>query len=141
MDFDTQAALPVSFDFYGQGVVSLDTTVSLNLSLDHQQGVGYQFLGSSARSVVILLDEDFDLSVASELGNVLAAKIAGNLSRLEGWDVGVSPPQIWTETQIRSRLSHLFKNDRTVLSRYHFRFKENLIPVQVILFLGEEIHV
>lgn len=141
MPLDLHATLPQSFHFFDLGEVSLESERPTNLNLAHQQGIGFQFLGSSARSMLLLVDESFDLSMATEMGNIIASKLAGRLSQVEGWDVGISPPQVWPEAKVAGALGNLFKSDRIHLSKYVFSFKGNLIPIQIAVFLGDEIHV
>lgn len=93
-----RAALPERFDFYHLGSVARlpeepqPADPSANLAAENSFAVGFGFHGDMRGLLVLLIDKGLDLEVYSELGNLLAARVALELHRNGGLDVMISPP-------------------------------------------------
>jgi hypothetical protein len=129
----------MSFDFYGLGEIkALDPGIveEAHLPLElYPVALAFRFTGSDTKAALVLLDQSIDLEMGKELGNVLTAKIAGQLSEKEGWKVELSPPQVWSQEK-----SGAFTHASEKLV-FELRLKDRTVLVPVLLFTGDTIHV
>jgi hypothetical protein len=116
-------ALPERFQFYHLGDVELQ---SYEIHVEDTSAVAIQLFGDLRALVVVLFPKDLDVSTYSELGNVLASKIANHMSLQNQIDIVISPPQILNRTQI----DQLSKSESSITKRtYTHCYKNTVIPV------------
>src|SRR4051812_32425079 len=95
---DPVAALPNRFPFFHLGDVELqeaavgaaDAALAETAGL---QAIGYALRGELEGWLVIGVDADADFSMYSEMGNLIASGLATRLSREQGLEIMISPPQ------------------------------------------------
>ena len=97
---------PESFEFYHLGNVEKQLPISSvqSLELDGRSGVSFNLYGDTTGLIVFLFEEGLDVSTYTEMGNVLASRMATQLSIQQGWDVMISPPRFLNSAQLRSQL-------------------------------------
>ncbi|HAR43866.1 MAG TPA: hypothetical protein DCS07_14730 [Bdellovibrionales bacterium] len=105
------SALPRNFDFYDLGNVELSPTPEtggtetaetpeFSKLLEDHHAIAFSFRGELKALMVVTFDKGLDLSTYSELGNILASRLAMRLYDDSGVDVLLSPPQTLSATQI-----------------------------------------
>ncbi len=127
----------LNFDFYGLGQVQMSSEPlpEVTHSPTYPTALAFRFEGSDTRSALVLLDESLEFEMGKELGNILISKIAGELSAREGWEVKISPPQLWKQDRLQA-FTHA-----SVKLNFEFKLKDRTVLVPVLLFSGETIHV
>jgi hypothetical protein len=134
------SALPEGFSFYHLGQVEPLPTSG---RLDHSPsiypdsiGVAYRIQGDLRGLFIIVLDKGLDVSIYSELGNILASRLASNLSSSEdGLEIMISPPHVLNHSQ----LERLMRSQHPVIRKTYTHFDRNLsIPIQTLILLTPE---
>lgn len=122
------AVLPQHFQFYHLGEVSSKALFNKTENpLKDALAVGYQIKGDIQAVVLVIFDRGLDLSVYSELGNVLASQIANQLHSQKGFDVLISPPQILSE----SLFENIQRSQKPLLKRTYAHVYHNfVIPIE-----------
>ncbi|OFZ18365.1 MAG: hypothetical protein A2X94_12515 [Bdellovibrionales bacterium GWB1_55_8] len=93
-------ALPEQFDFYHLGTVNLEPEHTHPISEklpDDAMAVAFQLSGDVSAALVLHFEKGLDPSIYSEMGNVIASRVATNLSKMENLDILVSPPRLLSE--------------------------------------------
>lgn len=120
-------ALPNRFDFYHLGEVSLQPTDS---DLPNSQAVAFHLTGDLQAIMIVLFDKNLDISTYSELGNILASKVATYFNHSTGLDLQISSPQLLTDVQTE----HLVQNNQTIVRRtYTHIYDGKVIPLETLL--------
>src|SRR5687768_3175442 len=94
-----ETALPQNFDFYHLGKVILEPVQSFS---EDVYAIAYGLAGDLRAAIVILFDKGLDVSTYSEMGNIIVSQLSTQLSKNEGLDLIVSPPQNLSPTQLKS---------------------------------------
>jgi hypothetical protein len=93
-------ALPSQFDFYHMGTVETGPT-GQELSFESMCAFGYRIQGDLVGTLILLFDEGQDSSMYSEMGNILASRIATALGNRDEIYLTVSPPTSLTNATVR----------------------------------------
>ena len=134
--------LPQEFEFYGMGMVkSISEEPDFGPTPDAIQGIGYKISGKDPHSpdhhpwalqwMVLLVDQDQDVSMVSEIGNIIASRVAPE------W---TSPPVLLTPVQLQRLINHTPKSQITFKKNYGFFSNQGVVPIQLMmvsLFLEE----
>lgn len=129
-------ALPKTFDFYHLGKVELQAQ---SFDIDPEStAVAFRIQGDVAVWAIVFFARELDASTYTELGNVLASKIATYLNSQIGTEVMVSSPHMLNSPQLERILTHASPLIRRTYM--HFR-KESIVPIEawIISATGEEI--
>lgn len=114
---DASASLPESFSFYGFGAVArareAERVKSLTEILSGKAGVSFRLLGEPAVLLIVLFDSKLDVSMYTEMGNILASKLCNNLSEKGEGDLMITPPLSLTSEQ----LARLLRTDFPYIHR------------------------
>ncbi len=106
----------------------LSTALEELITIDFKEtdAIAYHLFGDLRALIIILFAKDLDFATYSELGNVLASKIANQLSLDNGADILISPPQQLNHAQIEQ----LIQNKNTVIRRTYTHLNKNsVIPI------------
>lgn len=128
-------SFPERIPFYHLGEVALSDTrerEAAPLSDPDLRCVGFQLQGDISGLVAILFDAGLDLSTYTELGNLLASRIATELSQRVGVDVLISPPRSLS----LDRLTRILEStEQPQFRRMYFHVDGDRpgIPVQLIV--------
>jgi hypothetical protein len=126
---ELSTALPREFDFYHLGQVSIHEEI-IPTDFSEMKAVGFSFQGDLRGLMVLLFDEGLDASAYTEMGNVLAARIATQLSKERGLEIMISPPSAMP----RERLEQLIDAGHVIIQRtYMHRHSGLAIPIQALL--------
>jgi len=121
-------ALPSSFGFYHLGTVELQPDWP-HPTQESPLGVSFRLQGDLNALFVLLLDENLDLAIYSELGNILASKIANQLFADRQLQITISPPQALSENQ----LALILENEpATIRKTYVHRFDNKIIYLETL---------
>jgi hypothetical protein len=125
------ASLPDRFTFYGYGEVSSrDSTGDLESLTANKIGVSFRVLGSPAALLIVLFENRLDVSMYSELGNILASKLCQKLSEQGEGDLMITPPVLITPTQ----LGRLSKMKLPFVHRsYQHLDDDRIVPVETLI--------
>ena len=93
--------LPQEFQFYSLGQVRLLKQLSNDDCLDPCIRIAYRISGEQGLMLTIFVSPNLDLSLCSEIGNVIAAKVASNLQRRTLSEWMISPPTLLTSTLVK----------------------------------------
>ncbi|MGK5084160.1 hypothetical protein WDW37_12760 [Bdellovibrionota bacterium FG-1] len=111
-------SLPKQFSFYHLGEVRLTPSVSVpsdeTTLPKNPVAVAFSVEGDVRGSMLLLFEEGLDVSVYSEMGNVIASQMVTSLAEKEGVDLYISPPKILSSVQ----LSTILKNQHGVARTY-----------------------
>ncbi|MBC7691401.1 MAG: hypothetical protein H7222_06490 [Methylotenera sp.] len=141
-------AFPESFTFYHLGNVEKQAPIDHVQALDlkGRSGVSFNLYGDTTGLILFLFDEGLDGSTYTEMGNVLASRMANQLSLEQGWDVMISPPRFLTSLQLQSQvlpaLQALEKSGQPVPAhRYHHQLQQAgaagpLIELQLLVLMS-----
>lgn len=135
----SHALLPGQIAFYGDALI-VRTDAPVRKLPTHLQAILCGFVGSTrVRSLVLLVDEDLDESLFSEIANILASRAAGALAREEGWEVSPTPPARLDAKAWDERRRALLEGAH---GRFHYVLQQGayLIPLEVILIEGAKAH-
>ena len=126
-------ALPSSFNFYHLGKVELqpeELQPDLQLSThDALYGISFHLRGDLHATLVILLGKNLDLALYSELGNILASKIANQLFVDRQLQIEISPPQLLSENQLASILE---SGSSTTRKTYVHRYENKIFYLETL---------
>lgn len=99
---DISRSLPEGFRFYDQGTVARvaapKVTDLLGLSAEKTAAL-FKLLGDPTALLVVLFDNKLDVSMYTELGNILASRLCQRLSENGEGDLMITPPLLLTEAQ------------------------------------------
>ena len=124
-------ALPQTLEFYHLGEVKLQHPHSMPDSgseVDFQESsvIGFQIFGESKATILFFFAKDLDVSVYSELGNLLTSQIANQVSRENHIDVLISPPRRINIKQVEQ----MIQNHPPLLKRTYIHFcKNQRVPI------------
>ena len=121
-------ALPSSFNFYHLGKVELQPDLQPP-TYDALYGISFHLRGDLHAILVILLEKNLDLSLYSELGNILASKIANQLFVDRQLQVEISPPQTLSENQLASILQ---SGSSTTRKTYVHRYENKIFYLETL---------
>jgi hypothetical protein len=123
-------ALPQQITFYHLGEVILQGSQNQDLADLDSQGVLYKFSGDFNAVLILLFARDLDISMYSELGNIIASQIVQQLSGAKDLDLMISPPQLLKEGQLK----RITQNNPTFVQRtYGHFYKNSVIPVEALV--------
>ncbi len=128
-------ALPQQFGFYHLGDVELIETRADNPSrqssreLPTQTAVAFTYQGDARGVLALIFDSDLDISIYSEMGNVIASRMITHLHQKEGADILLSPPKVLNAGQ----LAVLMKSEQSHKRTYLHRQKDQVIQVEVLI--------
>lgn len=135
-------ALPDHFPFYDLGEVEsaghrLPEEISPQNSFEDCYAVAFRFYGDVSATLLVVFDKGLDVSVYSELGNILASHAATELARdHDDAQLMISPPRVLGEKQ----MARLLKERGPFLQRAYLHFCRDApggagkeIPVRVIV--------
>jgi hypothetical protein len=118
-------ALPGTFSFYHLGQISPETqkddgrfTDASQIERADRSALGIRIQGDVQALMLVLVDEGLDLSIYSEVANVLASRLATQLSAQHDIDVVISAPVALSP----SRLNDLLKPGQSVLSKRYYHY-------------------
>jgi hypothetical protein len=130
-------SLPYSFNFYHLGKVELQNHLPDHFqdSLSDESkslasGIGFHLRGDLNATLAILFDRDLDLSIYSEVGNILASKIANQLFLDRQLQVEISPPQLLSEIQLETIL---MSGPSTIRKAYVHQYDDKMVYLQTLL--------
>jgi hypothetical protein len=101
--FELSQALPSSFNFYHLGTIELQSSPPQTSSILEDQaviGLAFKLNGDLNASFILLVEPDLDLSIYSEVGNILASKLVNQLYSSHNLQVGITPPYQLSYKQI-----------------------------------------
>jgi hypothetical protein len=133
-----QNRLPKGFDFYHLGNVEIReqkilTHELLDLKLEDMVGVTFHFQGDFRGILLILVEKGMDMSIYSEMGNILAGRIAVELFQ-DGYDVMISPPRIIQEVLENENLMKLLKSDdKKIHGKYAHVYQSSAVFIETVL--------
>lgn len=137
-DFNSnlQNALPHTFDFYHLGSVELKpmpplTVLPEPIELNGVTGIAYQFKGDFQGLLLLLVASELDVSTYSEMGNIIASRLANSLQSKEGLDVLITPPKVLERAQVARIIQ---SNPNQIYSAYDHILENLVVPVQTLLF-------
>jgi len=122
-------------DFYGLGIIDVLPSAFSDLDRSYQNAIAFRFIGSDTKAAFVLIADGLDIEMGKELGNILVSKIAGQLSEKEGWEVSISPPQVWGCEKLKT----IPKASKEL--QFELRLADRTVMVPVLLFNGETVHV
>lgn len=134
-------ALPDEFEFYHLGNVLIenegptgaslaDENEDLAKVLEDSTAIGFRLQGELRALLVILVEKGLDIPTYSELGNVIASRLATRLSEDSDLEVLISPPQILSSSHV-----DLLPNFKTIIVQRTIRHiqKDKVIPIRMLL--------
>jgi len=133
-------AFPTSFDFYHMGTVharegSPFATFELESALlKDSHAVGFWIEADSRALMILLFDRELDHSTYTEMGNILASRLATELSRRHGIDTLISPPRVLSMARVeRAARSASAATPRVLQKTYVHQHKNRHVPVEVLI--------
>lgn len=136
------AALPECFDFYHLGSVARDEAAQPEpvapleaLAFEDRFAIGFGFHGDMRGLMILLLDKGLDLEVYSELGNLLAARIALELHRKGGLDVMISPPYSLSPKRLEEILAS--PPGKMIRQAYLHRYGSATVRMEAVILPSE----
>jgi hypothetical protein len=122
-------ALPQSFEFYNLGQVSL-TESTQTFPTQDCTAIGFRLYGDVTALLILLFPLGLDVSLYSEMGNILASRIANQLTSHNKMEVMVSPPSPISEDQFEQ----LIRRTTGMIRRsYVHLYKSTVIPVETVI--------
>jgi hypothetical protein len=118
--------LPEHFEFYDQGLVTRTQKSDDQFRVGQRTlGLAYRIYGDWEGMIVLLIEQSLDLSMYSEIGNVIASRFASQLG--DGPDTLISPPMT-----LDPELILLYsKQNQRVAATYQHACEGKLIPLRV----------
>jgi predicted phosphatase len=131
-----ERSLPEQFPFYHLGEISAESSPSpiriSKLELAGRAAVGVSLLGDVRALLLVLVEEGLDLSLYSEVANILASQLSNRLAISEGMDVVISAPSPVSA----ERLQTLLRPEReAAVRRYLHRDGQSTIQVEAVLLI------
>lgn len=125
-------ALPQDFDFYHLGKVKKQTESQevKNINLEGVDSVAFKLSGDINSFLIFLFPKDADLSLYSELGNIVVSQIANQLSKDKNLDVVISPPIPLNEAQL---LAATNQNNSVICKTYTLFSGNDVIPIETLI--------
>jgi hypothetical protein len=105
------------------------TETDKDLILEDLNAVAFSFQGDFRGVLVILIEKGLDISIYSELGNILASRIATELNS-DGYDVMVTPPRLLQSAQIERLIQTPHKK---IHGKYQHLYQSTVVPVETVL--------
>jgi len=137
MQYKLGNALPDSFKFYHLGEVRAeDSEESPNAFYDdiHESTlISYRFEGDVKGLILVAIEKELDISIYSEMGNIIASRFANSLSRL-GQDVMICSPTILDSKKVSQLLK--FSTDNHLKTYSHLTGGAS-IKIRVLTMVGE----
>lgn len=127
-------ALPESFPFYHMGnvEVSRQSQVSIEISPEDHVVLGFRLLGDMRGILFVIFDRGLDLSMYTEMGNILASRFATRLSEKEDVDVMISAPAEINEEEFHRSIT-VSQATRLIHRTYVHDHNQISIPVQMLV--------
>ena len=143
------ASLPESFSFYGFGAVArsreAEKVKSLADILTGKAGVSFRLLGDPAVLLIVLFDSSLDVSMYTEMGNILASKLCKNLSEQGEGDLMITPPLMLGSEQLakllRTEFPFIHRSYEHVNQDQSVLIETLILPVFVNGASGAEEHI
>ncbi len=138
-----EGALPGSFDFYSWGSVQLQSALPKRESAREKSGIFYALQGDPKVFITVLLNPSSDLSLYSEMGNIIAAKMSLSLEKPQETKptVGINPVRMITPPRVLNELEleRMTAIDSPQLLReYHHVMGDRIQPFQVLIVLAPD---
>jgi hypothetical protein len=130
-----QSALPRKFDFYSEGQVLFQGSTPANPSTQNKVGILYRVEGETKVLLTLLAGAELDLSLYSEIGNIMAAKMAHSLEKTQTIEWMISPPRILTEAETNRVTS---SSAQGALLEYHYLSMGQTTRFQIIMTLAPQ---
>jgi hypothetical protein len=133
-------SLPENFPFYHLGEVQLDVSqatpdsVLANADSDDRLAIAYSLQGELRGLLAVIFEQGLDISTYSELGNIIASRMATQLEAEHGLAVSISPPRILSSLQFKN----LLKQGGPHLARiYQHQHQGQIIPLRALVMSTE----
>lgn len=103
------AALPEKFSLYHLGEVTgqPDAAKGELSSGDDSQAVSFRLHGDAEGVLLVLFERGLDVSLYTELGNIIASQAVTRLQQQKGLEVMISPPRLLGREQLAKLLASL----------------------------------
>ena len=126
-------AMPGGFSFYQLGHVEAmadEPHEETYRALEDRVGIAFNLEGDIRGLLVLIVEQGLDLSTYTELGNILASRLATNLTG--PGEVMISPPIHLNHSQ----LERLMRAQQPVLQRSYIHLNKNTaVTVQTLILL------
>jgi len=127
-------ALPKEFSFYHLGSVEMRsqrefTETNAELILEDLNAVAFSFQGDFRGVLIILVEKGLDVSIYSELGNILASRLATELTH-DGYDVMITPPRLLQAPQLERLIQ---TPQKKIHGKYQHLYQNTTVPVETVL--------
>jgi hypothetical protein len=109
-------SLPDRFPFYHLGEIAVSEsqfTDSSQIETEGRSAIGIRIYGDFPAMLLVLVDEGLDLSIYSEVANILASRLSTQLSASQEMDILISAPTPLSA----SRLKDLIRPNQAVLGK------------------------
>jgi hypothetical protein len=138
---------PGGFDFYelGRVVPAQDPAVGIEDLHDGKMGVAFSVypmdeatseIAGLRTLMLAIFEEGLEHEIYAEIGNVIASRFAGGLSKLISEEVMITPPLTLKPAAVQ-RLIHM-KRQTLTHKRYLHSYQNKLIPIDVLVLRVEE---
>ncbi len=127
--------LPQSFNFYSLGQVVLQQSAGKSTDQTGKTQILYTIEGDTKLFVTLLLDPTLDLSIYSEVGNIIAARMASALEQNSKTDWMITPPVCIQPKDISKAPQPI---DFARLYEYHHVVDHETIAFQVLITLSSQ---
>lgn len=124
--------LPDGFSFYEMGSVAQARSRASELRelIQDKNGVMFKLLGEPAAILIVLFDRALDVSMYSELGNILASQLCQRLSELGEGDLMITPPLVLKPEQL-GKLALM--NSPFTQKSYEHRDGEKAVVIETLI--------
>ena len=121
MELDLQlerlsAALPEHFPFYHLGEVTSRESNEEPTPDEDSVAISFRMHGDLQGILIVLFERGLDVSLYTELGNIIASQTATRLNQQQAMDVMISPPRLLAQGQVKNLLGSL-ENENTKTPR------------------------
>ncbi len=127
--------LPQSFNFYSLGQVVLQQSPGRITDQTGKTEILYIIEGDTKIFMTLLLDSTLDLSIYSEMGNIIAARVASTLEQNSNTDWMITPPVCIQSNEITKTPQPI---DFSQLYEYHHLIDLETIAFQVLITLSHQ---
>ncbi|MDR3608557.1 MAG: hypothetical protein P4M08_14430 [Oligoflexia bacterium] len=133
-------SLPEKFPFYHLGEVAVAETPGAGLILADaaeieiadRSALGIRLQGDVRATLLVLIDEELDLSIYSEIANILASRLATELSANHDLDLMISAPSAVSP----ARLASILQPGRNVFKKHYLhRYSGLTLPVDAVVII------
>ena len=137
-------SFPEGFAFYHLGKVEkIGHSETSESAFLNRVGVSFNLYGEETSLIVLLFDKTLDVSTYTEMGNVLASRIASRLGNDSGLETMISPPRFLSSEQLQSQVSPVLSalensGIRIQVQDYAHNHGENSISLQLLIIPGNQ---